>query len=74
MDRMVDHLFAFEGDGVIRDYPGNYSQYREALANNLLTDERQLIKEVPKPTKEISAQATTTEGKKGLTFNEKREG
>ena len=73
MDRMVDHLFAFEGDGVIRDYPGNYSQYREALANNLLTDERQLIKEVPKPTKEISAQATTTEGKKGLTFNEKRE-
>jgi ATP-binding cassette subfamily F protein uup len=73
MDRMVDHLFAFEGDGIIRDYPGNYSQYREALANNLLTDERQLIKEVPKPTKEISAQATTTEGKKGLTFNEKRE-
>ncbi|HMU74053.1 MAG TPA: ABC-F family ATP-binding cassette domain-containing protein, partial [Ferruginibacter sp.] len=30
MDRMVDHLFAFEGDGVIRDFPGNYSQYREA--------------------------------------------
>jgi len=29
MDRLVDHLFVFEGDGVIRDYPGNYSQYRE---------------------------------------------
>jgi len=28
MDRLVDHLFAFEGNGVIRDYPGNYSQYR----------------------------------------------
>jgi ATP-binding cassette subfamily F protein uup len=28
MDRLVDHLFAFEGDGVIRDFPGNYSQYR----------------------------------------------
>ncbi|MEO6681662.1 MAG: ABC-F family ATP-binding cassette domain-containing protein [Ginsengibacter sp.] len=28
MDRLVDHLFAFEGEGVIRDYPGNYSQYR----------------------------------------------
>ncbi|MEI9946027.1 MAG: ABC-F family ATP-binding cassette domain-containing protein [Chitinophagaceae bacterium] len=28
MDRLVDHLFVFEGDGVIRDYPGNYSQYR----------------------------------------------
>jgi ATP-binding cassette subfamily F protein uup len=32
MDRMVDHLFAFEGEGVIRDFPGNYSQYREAVA------------------------------------------
>jgi ATP-binding cassette subfamily F protein uup len=28
MDRLVDHLFAFEGDGLIRDFPGNYSQYR----------------------------------------------
>ncbi len=28
MDRLVDHLFAFEGEGVIRDFPGNYSQYR----------------------------------------------
>jgi ATP-binding cassette subfamily F protein uup len=36
MDRMVDHLFAFEGAGVIRDFPGNYSQYREAQAKGLL--------------------------------------
>lgn len=28
MDRLVDHLFVFEGDGVIRDFPGNYSEYR----------------------------------------------
>lgn len=28
MDRLVDHLFIFEGDGVIRDFPGNYTQYR----------------------------------------------
>jgi ATP-binding cassette subfamily F protein uup len=28
MDRLVDHLFAFEGNGLIRDFPGNYSQYR----------------------------------------------
>lgn len=28
MDRLVDHLFAFEGAGEIRDFPGNYSQYR----------------------------------------------
>ncbi len=29
MDRLVDHLFVFEGNGVIHDFPGNYSQYRE---------------------------------------------
>ena len=28
MDRLVDHLFVFEGDGAVRDFPGNYSQYR----------------------------------------------
>jgi ATP-binding cassette subfamily F protein uup len=28
MDRLVDHLFVFEGDGFIRDFPGNYTQYR----------------------------------------------
>lgn len=29
MDRLVDHVFAFEGDGEIKDYPGTYSDYRE---------------------------------------------
>ena len=28
MDKLVDHLFIFEGGGVIRDYPGNYTQFR----------------------------------------------
>jgi ATP-binding cassette subfamily F protein uup len=28
MDKLVDHLFVFEGDGVVRDFPGNYTQYR----------------------------------------------
>jgi ATP-binding cassette subfamily F protein uup len=31
MDRLVDHLFVFEGNGVISDFPGNYSQYREQV-------------------------------------------
>ncbi|HMJ48749.1 MAG TPA: ABC-F family ATP-binding cassette domain-containing protein [Ferruginibacter sp.] len=31
MDRMVDHLFAFEGDGIIKDFPGNYTLYRQSL-------------------------------------------
>jgi ATP-binding cassette subfamily F protein uup len=29
MDKIVDHVFAFEGNGKVRDFPGNYSQYRE---------------------------------------------
>ena len=29
MDRLVEHLFVFEGEGVIRDSPGNYTDYRE---------------------------------------------
>lgn len=29
LDRLVDHVFAFEGDGVIKDFPGNYSEYRQ---------------------------------------------
>ncbi len=31
MDRLVDHLFVFEGEGQIKDFPGSYSQYRESL-------------------------------------------
>ena len=29
MDKVVDHLLIFKGDGVIKDFPGNYTQYRE---------------------------------------------
>lgn len=36
MDRLVDHLFVFEGHGVIRDFPGNYTRYREAVNLGLL--------------------------------------
>lgn len=34
MDKLVDHLFIFEGDGVIKDFAGNYSDYRESLLEN----------------------------------------
>ena len=32
MDKVVDHLLVFKGDGVIEDFPGNYTQYREFWA------------------------------------------
>jgi len=71
MDRMVDHLFAFEGDGVIRDFPGNYSQYREAVAKGTLTDDRQIMNQPPKPAAEIKETVSSTSQK--LSFKEKRE-
>jgi ABC transport system ATP-binding/permease protein len=72
MDRMVDHLFAFEGNAVIRDYPGNYSQYREAIANGSLTDERQIMKQEPKLVETAPAASSNSSGQK-LSFKEKRE-
>ncbi len=70
MDRLVDHLFVFEGNGEVRDYPGNYSQYRiEERA-------REKNKDVP----QAAAAATREEApkevvpaKKKLSFKEKRE-
>ena len=34
MDRLVEHLFVFEGEGVIRDFPGNYTDFREWETEN----------------------------------------
>ena len=42
MDRMVDHLFAFEGDGVIKDFPGNYTLYRQWKERELLGEKNTL--------------------------------
>ena len=76
MDRMVDHLFAFEGDGVIRDFPGNYSQYREAMASGLLENKTEQImkshEEVKEKTPESNPKQETQTIKK-LSFKEKFE-
>ena len=72
MDRMVDHLFAFEGNGVIRDYPGNYTQYREAIANGSLTDDRQIMKQEPKLAEPLKAASSNSNVQK-FSFKEKRE-
>ena len=29
MDKVVDHIFEYKGDGIIKDFPGNYTQLRE---------------------------------------------
>ena len=65
MDRLVDHLFVFEGEGQVRDFPGNYSDYR---ANNLkIKSEKELYKDkVFKKSKQIQK-------KRNLTYKEKKE-
>lgn len=81
MDRMVDHLFAFEGNGVIRDYPGNYTQYREAVTKGTLQDnDQQIMKSMPEESKKTtgSSQLADTgkqavEPAKKLSFKEKFE-
>ena len=34
MDKIIDHLFVFNGEGKIKDFPGNYSSYRESLVSD----------------------------------------
>jgi ABC transport system ATP-binding/permease protein len=67
MDRMVDHLFAFEGDGIIRDFPGNYSQYRQALA----AEAQQQKATTVAPVAAAAPKAST--GQRKLSFKEKFE-
>jgi ATP-binding cassette subfamily F protein uup len=69
MDRIVDHLFVFEGNGVIRDFPGNYAEYREEQSIKQQPQQQQIIKSIDVKT-EIP-EATTF--KRKPSFNEKRE-
>lgn len=68
MDRLVDHLLVFEGDGNIRDFPGNYSQYRIWLK-----DEE--AREIPlmKTYEPVVSAALPDMGKRKLSYKEKRE-
>lgn len=74
MDKLVDHLFVFEGDGVIRDFPGHYTDYREKLAEEKKAD-KNLPKEIEKPiiveTPTLAPQPEKP--KRQLSFKEKHE-
>ena len=65
MDRLVDHLFIFEGEGQVRDFPGNYTDYRTHISTD---DKLKLTKAKDKDVKD-----KFTEGKRKLTYNEKKE-
>ncbi len=70
MDKVVDHLLVFKGNGEIKDFPGNYTQYRQW--SQLQPSEP---KEKPKQssTTNNASPARNNNTKRKMTFNEKRE-
>jgi len=74
MDRLVDHLFVFEGDGVVRDFPGNYTNYRiEERAKEKKDKEPAKKAEVAAPVAPKPASAAPAPEKKKFSFKDKRE-
>lgn len=71
MDKLVDHVFVFEGNGKLRDFPGHYSHYRAAreYEDQRERERRELIRLASVPEPVVKA---TTEKRK-LSFNEQRE-
>ena len=70
MDRVVDHLFVFHGDGNVQDFPGNYTQYRLETKGASASSEgaRKAGYSL-----EVKSTKTKTEQKRRLSFKEKKE-
>ncbi|WP_420154903.1 ABC-F family ATP-binding cassette domain-containing protein [Siphonobacter sp.] len=69
MDRLVEHLFVFEGEGKIRDFPGNYTDYRENLSSAPVVEPTKPKVEAPKPASTPAPVST----KRKLSYKEQRE-
>lgn len=78
LDRIVDHLFVFKGDGEVRDFPGDYSTYRHCLAEEEreIRERQAAEKEQARKQAGITVKTSRRQGddaKRKLTFKEKRE-
>lgn len=77
MDKVVDHLFVFEGNGVVKDFPGNYTQYRETTQFSKETEflEGSVQGKTGKKVSSSSPVSKQSDGSKPrkMSFNEKRE-
>lgn len=71
MDKVVDHLLVFNGQGDIRDFPGNYTQYRE-WKESKAHQEKKKEKQVSQPQEERTSKVRQ-DGKRRMSFKEKRE-
>ena len=80
MDKVVDHLLVFHGQGVVKDFPGNYTQYRDfassyesqvsQLSNN---SQKKASSDKKETVPRNSQQSLRNEQKRRLSFKEKRE-
>jgi ABC transport system ATP-binding/permease protein len=71
MDKLVDHLFVFEGEGIIRDFPGHYSDYRIAMRAEEMMAKDTKTKNVISP--KIEVNTVQSVAKKRMSFKEKNE-
>ena len=71
MDKVVDHIFVFNGDGDIKDFPGNYTEYRDWRDEERAAAAKETAVQAAKTTP--AKQSHRTEEKRKLTFKEKRE-
>ena len=67
LDNIIDHLFVFEGNGVVKDFPGNYSDYRKWREEFIKEN-----KDAEKP-KERVVEKPKTERQAKMTFKERKE-
>ncbi|MDC1033969.1 ABC-F family ATP-binding cassette domain-containing protein [Flavobacteriaceae bacterium] len=68
MDKIVDHLFVFKGDGVVNDFPGNYSDFRAYEDSRVKENEVSL-----KNDKKESVYQKETKEKVGFSYKEQKE-
>jgi ATP-binding cassette subfamily F protein uup len=76
MDKLVDHLFVFEGAGSIRDFPGNYAQYREMQKEEekfRAQQEKESVAPTAAPQSLDAPAKAPKQNARKLSFNEKRE-
>jgi ATP-binding cassette subfamily F protein uup len=76
MDKMVDHLFVFEGEGAIKDIIGNYTEYRKQSAADYKKDKQEAKDGIPAETvkvTQLSSSSEKNEEKRKLSFKEKEE-
>ncbi len=69
LDNVVDHLFVMQGDGVIKDFPGTYSEYAEWRAEQ----QKQIAAEKPATPEAVQKTQHPTERKQKLSFKERKE-